>query len=84
LENFSDTNNNTCFPNAPGITPYDGDGDPTPDIFDLVTDNDRALNISEGLGKYAGFAVNNADADRNGFINDFDLNTMLESSCFIC
>lgn len=47
LDDVYDSDVNPCVRKAPGITPYDKEGDGTPDIRDLDTDNDGAPDINE-------------------------------------
>jgi hypothetical protein len=65
--------NATAF-GAAGITPYDLDGDGTPDYRDSDTDNDGAPDINEG-SKYFDINQNNintGDADGDGLLDEFD------------
>jgi hypothetical protein len=68
-----DTNINPCPPRGAGITPYDKDGDGTPDIYDLDTDNDNAPDVNEGSGIYGNFVNLTGDADGDGLIDQFDI-----------
>jgi choice-of-anchor A domain-containing protein len=67
-----DTNTSTCSRISGGITPFDKDGDGTPDMYDLDTDNDGAPDINEGSAKEGGFVTNYDDSDGDGLIDEFD------------
>ncbi len=72
IDNAYDVDNN-CIPRGGGIRPYDKDGDTTPDIYDLDTDNDKAPDVNEGSGIYGNFVTNFGDADADGLIDQFDV-----------
>jgi hypothetical protein len=72
VDNAYDTDNNVCPPKAPGIRPFDKDGDGTPDIYDLDTDNDGAPDVNEGSGIAGNFVTNTNDTDGDGLIDQFD------------
>ncbi len=73
LDDAYDSDLNPCVRKAPGITPYDKEGDGTPDIRDLDTDNDGAPDINEGSGIYFDFVTQFGDADGDGLIDQFDI-----------
>lgn len=84
LDDAYDIDNNLCVPRGGGITPYDKDGDGTPDIYDLDTDNDGAPDVNEGSGIYGNFVTNFADTDGDGLIDQFDIfNIKTATSLFI-
>ena len=58
---------------ASGITPYDKDGDTTPDIYDLDSDNDGAMDVNEGSGIYGNFITSTTDTDDDGLMDQFDI-----------
>lgn len=72
----------TCSRTSAGLTPYDKDGDTTPDYLDLDTDNDGAIDIYEGhtIPGTGGHTIPPAnywtgatgDADGDGLIDYFD------------
>jgi hypothetical protein len=72
VDNAYDLNLNTCPPIAAGIRPYDKDGDGTPDIYDLDTDNDLAPDVNEGSGIPGNFVTQTGDADGDGLVDQFD------------
>jgi hypothetical protein len=72
VDNAYDADSNTCPPRAPGIRPFDKDGDSTPDIYDLDTDNDLALDVNEGSGIGGNFVTQTGDADGDGLVDQFD------------
>ena len=67
-----DINVNTFGGN--GITPFDDDGDGTPDYIDLDTDNDGAPDINEAskLVNLTQSNINTADTDGDGLLDEFD------------
>jgi protocatechuate 3,4-dioxygenase beta subunit len=77
-DNYDPNRCNACLRTSGGITPFDKDGDGTPDYRDLDTDNDGAPDI------YEGHRINGAtppvnywtgavgDADKDGLIDFFD------------
>ncbi|MCY7422056.1 MAG: T9SS type A sorting domain-containing protein [Chitinophagaceae bacterium] len=73
LDNAYDFYNSACMPKGAGITPYDKDGDGTPDMYDLDTDNDGSPDINEGSGIYGEFVSNMADTDGDGILDQFDI-----------
>lgn len=73
LDNAYDLTNDVCVPRGGGITPYDKDGDGTPDIYDLDTDNDLAPDVNEGSGIPGNFVTQTGDADGDGLIDQFDI-----------
>ena len=71
----------SCLKTSGGITPFDRDGDGTPDYIDLDTDNDGALDIYEGhsiTSTNGNVPPSNywialiGDADKDGLIDYFD------------
>ncbi len=58
-----------------GLTPYDHDGDGTPDYRDFDTDNDGALDINEAsrLFNITIDNINQADTDGDGLLDEFDV-----------
>ena len=71
----------SCLRTSGGITPFDKDGDGTPDYIDLDTDNDGSLDIYEGhtIPSPTGnvppvnyWVGQHADTDNDGLINFFD------------
>ncbi|MCY7422057.1 MAG: T9SS type A sorting domain-containing protein [Chitinophagaceae bacterium] len=73
LDDAYDIDNNACKFRAHGITPYDKDGDGTPDMYDLDTDNDGAPDFNEGSGITGDFITNYNDTDGDGLIDQFDI-----------
>ncbi len=73
LDDAYDVDLNPCVRKASGITPYDKEGDGTPDIRDLDTDNDGAPDINEGSGIYNDFVTRFGDEDEDGLIDQFDI-----------
>lgn len=55
-----------------GITPYNHDGDGTPDYRDLDTDNDGVSDANEGSKIFGNFITNFNDVDGDGMIDQFD------------
>jgi choice-of-anchor A domain-containing protein len=72
----------TCTRTSAGLTPFDKDGDGTPDYLDLDTDNDGAWDIYEGhtISTADGRSVPTAnywiasigDVDKDGLLDYFD------------
>jgi hypothetical protein len=67
-------NCSSCTRTSNGLTPFDKDGDTTPDYLDLDTDNDGAADIYEGhtvktLNYWSGGL---GDADKDGLMDYFD------------
>jgi hypothetical protein len=60
---------------ANGLTPFDNDGDGTPDYMDTDTDNDGAPDINEAsrLFNLTQANINTADLDNDGLIDEFDM-----------
>lgn len=80
----------TCVRTSTGLTPYDKDGDLTPDYLDLDTDNDGALDIYEGHTINSQVPPANywtgatTDTDKDGLINYFDnFNILTETGNYI-
>ena len=73
LDDAYDIDNNACRFKAHGITPYDKDGDGTPDMYDLDTDNDGAPDFNEGSGIQGDFVTNYDDTDGDGLIDQYDI-----------
>ncbi len=73
LDDAYDFDNNACKFRAHGITPYDKDGDGTPDMYDLDTDNDGAPDFNEGSGIQGDFVTNYNDTDGDGLIDQYDI-----------
>ncbi len=73
LDDAYDIDNNACKFKAHGITPYDKDGDGTPDMYDLDTDNDGAPDFNEGSGISGDFVTNYNDTDEDGLIDQYDI-----------
>jgi SdrD B-like domain/Secretion system C-terminal sorting domain len=63
----------TCGKSSGGVTPFDKDGDGTPDYLDLDTDNDGAPDVNEGSKQIGNFVTNTADTDGDGLIDQFDV-----------
>jgi hypothetical protein len=71
----------SCLRTSGGITPFDKDGDGTPDYLDLDTDNDGALDIYEGHSIPSSngnvppinyWIAQMGDADKDGLYDYFD------------
>jgi hypothetical protein len=73
VDDAYDLDLNDCPRKSGGITPYDKDGDTTPDIYDLDTDNDGSPDVNEGSGIYGNFVTQLGDADSDGLIDQFDI-----------
>ena len=84
LDDAYDIDNNACRHKAHGITPYDKDGDGTPDMYDLDTDNDGAPDFNEGSGISGDFVTNYNDTDGDGLIDQYDIfNIKTATSLFV-
>lgn len=64
----------SCTRTSGGLTPFDKDGDSTPDYLDLDTDNDSAPDIYEGHTiKTVNYWIGaTGDADKDGLMDYFD------------
>jgi len=76
---------NSCTRTSGGLSPFDKDGDGTPDYLDTDTDNDGVLDIYEGHNvKTPNYWTGaTGDADKDGLMDYFDgFNILNESSNF--
>jgi len=73
VDDAYDVSCDICTRNSGRVTPYDKDGDGTPDYLDLDTDQDGAEDIHEGSGRYGNFVTKTADTDGDGLIDEFDI-----------
>jgi len=84
VDNNFDVSNSACNKTSGGITPYDRDGDGTPDYLDTDADGDGPPDINEASGITGNFVSNTADTDGDGMIDQFDsFNILTANSGFI-